>query len=130
MRLSAVDFRLKIKSHDNTKKDTVTLVSSYHPTSSYKKKTLSNKTFIKEIPPSNTIIIGMDLDAAIRTCLSPSINTNNDFNIIQDLLGPHRNPYQNDRGLEIQNIMRKLDLRAASTFFNSKGKHNTWISPS
>ena len=43
---------------------------------------------------------------------------------------PHGNPCQNDRGLKFQDIMRKLNLRAASTFFDSNGRHNTWISPS
>jgi chemotaxis response regulator CheB len=46
-----------------------------------------------------------------------------DFN--PDLLGLHGNPNRNENGEHFLNLMREHD-RAASTFFDSSSKHNTW----
>ena len=47
--------------------------------------------------------------------------------LINTLLGPHRNPRCNESGELIRSMMHELDLRAVSTFFDTNGSHNIWI---
>jgi len=45
------------------------------------------------------------------------------------LLGPHGNLRWDTRGELIIRRLNQQQLRAASTFFNSNNKHDTWIHP-
>ena len=91
------------------------------------KPILNITDFLSDIPPKNDIIIRADLNAAISTrSLSEDHHAEDPINT---LIGPHENPRRNDSGNLMRDMMRDLDLRSASLFFNCNGKHDTWIYP-
>ena len=91
-------------------------MSNYHPHSGYKDNELDAylqdiTDFIDVIPENNTIIIGANLNASIRT--RKTTTTNNpikDNCIINDLIGPHGNPHRNHRGKVTLNTLRQLNF--------------------
>ena len=68
--------------------------------------------------------MGLDINAAISNSTTDD-DTDADFTLI----GPHRNKFRNEQGDMIQNIMQLHLLTSATTFFDNKGKNDTWIHP-
>ena len=81
---------------------------------------------LNEIPKSNILIMGADLNASIRTRTNDA-SDNKDPSV--GLLGPHGNQGRNARGDLIIGILNQFQLRAASTSFESSKGHDTWIHP-
>jgi len=91
---------VKTKSKSKTKYVKVSLLTSYHPTSAYKESDATNfnnqiARMLNEIPKSNILIMGADLNASIGTRTNDASN-NKDPSV--GLLGPHSNPGRNARG--------------------------------
>ena len=119
----------KTKSHFKHKK--IRLITSYHPPSNYKdEKTLKyNEQVISitdNVPKTNIIIIGSDLNATIGNRCSNLNEPNPEERIVEtSLLGPHGNPSRNKKDEELLNMLKQIQYRAISTF-NGK-HHNTWM---
>ena len=79
---------------------------------------------VSKIPRDNPTIIGADINASIGT-KEDGEQKEEETNI----LGPHENKRKNNRREMILNMMRKTDLWAASTYFESKNGHDTWMHP-
>jgi len=88
---------------NKSKSHSISLVSSYHPTSSYKKEELEEydhkfANFISDIPTSNTTIIGTDLNTAIGTKGSfEKKKDEEEDDIMSKRSRAHGNPYLNER---------------------------------
>ena len=86
------------------------MISSYHPTTSYKMDEIEKHAtdlmdFVNDIPLKNEIIIGADINAAIVICrIYECEGENNNDNTINDLIGPHRNPRHNESGTIIREV--------------------------
>ena len=138
-RYMRVDVKLKLtNSKSKIKTHTLSLVSSYHPHSGYKTEELdayneSIADFIDSIPKNNTIIMGADLNASISTRKTKTQQEDpedeREEDIANELLGPNGNPHRNQRGEAILNMIRALNLRAVSTFFDCNDNYDTWINP-
>ena len=146
IRLLSVDIEIKtlvkLKSKTKLKHKCISLLTSYHPTSSYSEKEVSKFNnevlkMISSLPKDIILIMGADLNASISIRSSETRETRetNDFLQNEDpstsLLGPHGNARRNARGELIIGVMNHLQLRVASTFFVSKKNqgHDTWTHP-
>jgi len=94
---------------------TLSLIISYHPTTSYKTEKIEKHAadlidFVNEIPLKNEIIIGADINAAIgiRELQEPDEENDND-DTINDLISLHGNPRHNESGTIIREVLRELD---------------------
>jgi len=104
--------------------------TSYTRIQFYKRKTqslaVSNDKVAQmqnKIPKSHTVIMCSDINAAIGNSMTID-DTNSDFT----LLGIHRK-FRNDHGDMIRNLVQLHNLKFTTTFFENKGKFNTWIHP-
>ena len=137
-RLLGVDVEVKTlvkrKTKTHIKHQKIMLITSYHPPSNYKdEETLKYNqqviSFIDNVPKTNIMIIGSDLNASIGNRHSNLNEPDPEEKTIElSLLGPHRNPTRNKKGEEILNMLKQIQYRAISTFFDSK-HHNTWMHP-
>ena len=92
---------------------TLSLISSYHPTTSYKTEEIEKHApdlvdFVNEIPLKNEIIIGADINAAIgiHELHEPDEEHDNDYTI-NNLISPHGNPRHNESGTIIREVMQE-----------------------
>jgi len=77
--------------------------------------------FINDIPLKNEIIKRADFNAAVGVCkIYENEWENNNKDTINDLIGPHGTPRQNDSGTNIREVLWELDYQAV---------HNMWIHP-
>jgi hypothetical protein len=128
--------KVKCKHHN------LLLIPYYAPHSGYPEEEINKTTqdfseFLSNLHSKNTTtIIGADINASIGTRLTNGpqrLEDDMEFEFhedsIPDLLGPHGNPHRNENGERFLDLMREHDLRAASKFFGSNNKHNTWRDP-
>ncbi len=148
IKLKIVNSR-KLSINKKTNYHTLTLIPCYFPHSGYKEEELDSfvekfSLFYSSAAPNKnaSTIIGADINASIGNRNSGEVHLNpspdgiekdgryeEEIDSIHNLLGPHGNPYRNACGERVLNLMRELDLRAPSTFFDSHGKFNTWRCP-
>jgi len=101
---------------------TLSLVTDYHPTTSYMPKDIAkhNKNviaFIEVIPKKNAIIISADINAAIGARTKTSVDDEMEVDdTIQNLIGPFGNKHRNENGDLFCDIRRELDLGTAHSF--------------
>ena len=135
-RLLGIDVEIKTVVRAKTKSKfkhlNLSLMTSYHPTSSYPKKdavTFNQQVskVLDQVPEKNILILGADLNASIGTH-PPNTSSSDECDPSVCLLGLHGNPQRNARGDLIIGVINQHQLRAASTFFESH-KHDTWIHP-
>ena len=112
----------------------LTLMTSYHPISRYLDKNTSNfnqqmSTMLNLISKEIILILGADLNAFIRTWQTHSTVNNDANDPSESLFGPHGNLRKNTWGELIIGVLNQNQLRAASTFFESNNKHDTWTYP-
>jgi len=75
------------------------------------------------------MIIRSDLNASIGNRHSNLNEPDPEEKTIEmSLLGPHGNPSRNKKGEQLLNMLKQIQYRAISTFFDSK-HHNTWMHP-
>ena len=112
---------------------TLSLVTDYHPTTSYTPEDITkhNKkviTFIEVIPKKSTIIIGADINTATGARTKTNVDDEmEEEDMIQNLIGPFGNKCRNKNGNLFCDVMRELDLHSAHSFFDCNDKHDTWI---
>ena len=137
-RLVSVDIEIKTVVRAKTKSKfkhlRLTLMTSYHPISRYLDKNTSNfnqqmSTMLNLISKEIILILGADLNAFIRTWQTHSTVNNDANDPSESLFGPHGNLRKNTWGELIIGVLNQNQLRAASTFFESNNKHDTWTYP-
>ena len=104
-RLLSVDIEIKTVVSTKTKSKLkhlirLTLVTSYHPTSSYSDKDTSNFnqqvfTMLNLIPKENILILESDFNASIGTWQTNSTVNNYENDPSESIFCPHRNPRRN-----------------------------------